>query len=66
LHEASQSGHVGGRETDIHTSRLNQGRRGGTGLCNELDAYDGSSRETHALESAKFSPLKNKLISGSH
>ena len=31
-HEASQSGHGGGRESDGRASSLNQGSGGGTGL----------------------------------
>ena len=64
-HEASQSGHSGGRGTHSRASSTNQG-----GAC-EIGLRDGSaavdrSEKAHASKIVKVLPLKTDMIPGSH
>jgi len=63
-HEASQSGHGGGRGTGIRASSMNPGGGDETGLYDGSVVIDGRSRKTHASERVKSSPPKIVLIPG--
>ena len=61
-HEASQSGHGGGRRTDSRILSLNQDGGGKTGLRDGSAAVDNRSEKIHAAERIESGPLKTEQI----
>jgi len=62
----SQSGHSGGREISTSASRRNQGNGDRANFYDGSNVRNDRSREAQAANRVESTPLKVKLISGSH
>ena len=62
----SQSSHCNGREIRRCAFRLNQGDGGGADFFDVSAIGDDRSREAYAANRVESTPLKVKLIPGSH
>ena len=65
-HEASQSGHVGGRGINNGASRQDHSGGGGAGLHDGSTVKDNSFIKAHIIDRGVSSLLKTELILGSH
>ena len=66
LHQASQLGQGGGRDSNTYTSHRDHGDRVGAGLHDGSTIKDGSSIKVQIVDRDTSSPLKTELMSGSH